>query len=153
MVNTNIFYHLKDIIGNKSVTLKQKLINIYDAELLIYPVKIEVVFVEDEKQFKEVLSYFKKQYKLKSIQENLYLAGACIIPHNNFADFIIIFNKITSNIGIISHEVEHLVNFIYNDLSIQHSFTNDEPTAFFKQFLVNTICAMAQREKYYFNFI
>jgi hypothetical protein len=93
----------------------------------IYQCKLTIILDKD-------LSYIQKKYKTKDLSD--YGAVTMRVP-NKFSEYIIAFEY--NEGSIISHEIVHLKNYIYQDCSIELDRYNDEPEAYLTGWLFKQI--------------
>jgi hypothetical protein len=96
-------------------------------DIPIYQCKLTIIIDKD-------LSYVEEKYKTKSLKN--YGAITMRVP-DTFGEYVIAFEY--SESSIMAHEVIHLKNYIYDDLSIELDRFNDEPEAYLVGWLVKQI--------------
>ena len=93
----------------------------------IYECDLTIILDDD-------LSYIEKKYKTKDLSD--YGAVTMRVP-DKFGEYIIAFEYTGG--AIISHEIVHLKNYIYQDCSIELDRYNDEPEAYLTGWLFDQI--------------
>jgi hypothetical protein len=96
-------------------------------DIPIYCCKLTIILDND-------LSYVEKKYKTKSLSD---FGAVTMREPNNFGKYIIAFEYTGG--AIISHEIVHLKNYIYQDCSIELDKYNDEPEAYLTGWLFDQI--------------
>lgn len=98
--------------------------------------KVQIVLVKDiTKVNKLITGNFKKDKK----SEPNYLATTFDnINKKGYVTYFICFKEIPSN-NTLSHEIVHLISFLYRDYGIKHKKNNDEWTAYLTGYLFETI--------------
>ena len=96
-------------------------------DIPIYCCKLTIILDKD-------LSYVEKKYKTKSLSD--FGAVTMRVP-DRFGEYIIAFEYTEGS--IISHEIVHLKNYIYQDCSIELDKYNDEPEAYLTGWLFDQI--------------
>lgn len=81
------------------------------------------------------LEYVQRKYKTKDLSN--YGAVTMHNPKNNFKDYIVAFCR--NNNDLISHEVVHLVNFLYIDVGLELDRYNDETQAYLSGYFFEKI--------------
>lgn len=96
-------------------------------DIPIYLAKLTVIIDND-------LSYVEKKYKTEPLSN---FGAVAFRVENKHGHYVVAF-EYTSN-SIITHELTHIKNYIYEDRKIDLDVNNDEPEAYLMGWLVESV--------------
>lgn len=80
------------------------------------------------------LSYIEKRYKTKSLND---FGAVTLKDESKYKSYVVAFEY--SSGSIITHEIVHIINYLYIDCGIQLDRINDEHTAYLTGWLFDEI--------------
>lgn len=96
------------------------------------PIYFGTLIIHQNKSLKPI----KKKYKLNGDIDKIDACAFTTYSKKGFAKYVMAFTG-TCTPGIIAHEVVHIVNMIFKDVEVDLDVYNDEPQAYFTEWVTN----------------